>query len=245
MNENKTINAFLLIGQSNMAGRGNVGDVLPIENKSCFMLRMGRWQPMSEPINPDRGIFTGKYRSGVCLAASFADGYAKATGEPAGLIPCADGGTSIDQWREGGELFDHAVMMTRLALRNSRLCGILWHQGEADCTDDARVDSYKEKFIRMAKALRRELSAKDVPILIGELSHSYTIGDREFADRPERLNSVFYEISCELPKCAVISSEGLTMKADGLHFDARSLRIFGERYLDGYFKLKADNINNV
>ena len=238
MNESKKINAFLMIGQSNMAGRGDIGDVTPISNPDCFMLRMGRWQPMSEPVNPDRGIFTGKYKSGISLAASFADGYAKMTGEAAGLIPCADGGTSLSEWEEGGVLFDHAVMMTRLALRNARLCGILWHQGEADCTDDKNVDSYEERFIKMIKALRRELCAEEVPLLIGELSHSYTIGDREFADRPERLNSVFAKIADELPHCALISSEGLTMKADGLHFDSRSLRIFGERYLDGYLAMK-------
>lgn len=34
--------SFLLIGQSNMAGRGDLADVAPIENKQCRMLRMGR-----------------------------------------------------------------------------------------------------------------------------------------------------------------------------------------------------------
>ncbi|MBQ8439852.1 MAG: hypothetical protein IJX19_04235, partial [Clostridia bacterium] len=51
--------SFLLIGQSNMAGRGDFADVEPIKNKRCLMLRMGRWQIMSEPINPDRKIFGG------------------------------------------------------------------------------------------------------------------------------------------------------------------------------------------
>lgn len=237
MSKDKGISSFLMIGQSNMAGRGNIGDVPPIENPKCFMQRNGRWQPMSEPINPDRGIFTGKYRSGISLAASFADGYASRTGELVGLIPCADGGTSLSQWAEGGELFDHAVMMTSLALRSSRLCGILWHQGEADCTDDSNVDAYKEGFIKMITALRRELCAYDIPVLIGELSHTYTIDDRKFADRPSRLNRIFLEITEELPHSAVVSSQGLSMKADGLHFSAGALREFGERYLDKYFEL--------
>ncbi len=117
--------SFLMIGQSNMAGRGDFGVVPPIENDRCFMLRMGRWQKMSEPINPDRGIFDGPYRSGVGLAASFADEYAKHFQQNIGLIPCADGGTGIDQWQPGEVLFDHAVMMTKLALRTSKLGGIL------------------------------------------------------------------------------------------------------------------------
>ena len=237
MDKSNKIKCFLMIGQSNMAGRGNIGDVEPIVNKSCLMLRMGRWQPMSEPINPDRGIFTGKYRSGVCLAASFADGYAKRTGSCVGLIPCADGGTSIDQWAKGDSLFDHAVMMTRLAVRSSELCGILWHQGEADCTDDKKVEEYKKKFIKMITELRKELEAESVPLIIGELSHSYSINDREFSDRPERLNRIFHEIADEIPCCAVVSSEGLEMKDDGLHFSARALREFGERYLEGFLGL--------
>ena len=31
------INAFLMIGQSNMAGRGEFSDVEPIDNKLCYM----------------------------------------------------------------------------------------------------------------------------------------------------------------------------------------------------------------
>jgi len=52
------IHSFLLIGQSNMAGRGIIGEVPAIDHRGLmFMLRNGRWQPMTEPINPDRQIF--------------------------------------------------------------------------------------------------------------------------------------------------------------------------------------------
>ena len=101
IDKKEPIHSFLMIGQSNMAGRGNLGEVEPIENNRCYMLRMGRWQAMSEPINPDRAIFRGKYPSGVSLGASFADSFANATGLEVGLIPCADGGTKIQQWQPG------------------------------------------------------------------------------------------------------------------------------------------------
>ena len=126
-----TVTSFLMVGQSNMAGRGAVGDVEPIINPLCYMLRMGRWQRMQEPINPDRAIFGIECPSGIGLAASFADEYAKTTQKAAGLIPCADGGTRIAQWMPGEILFDHAVMMTKLAMRTSEFGGIIWHQGES------------------------------------------------------------------------------------------------------------------
>ena len=59
------IRSFLMIGQSNMAGRGEFNQVPNIENANCYMVRNGRWQKMSEPINPDRPIFEGEFHSGI------------------------------------------------------------------------------------------------------------------------------------------------------------------------------------
>ena len=43
--------SILMIGQSNMAGRGFVNEVPMICNERIQMLRNGRWQTMTEPIN--------------------------------------------------------------------------------------------------------------------------------------------------------------------------------------------------
>lgn len=225
------LTAFLMIGQSNMAGRGEFADVEPIQNKLCHMLRNGRWQRMSEPVNPDRPIFEGKYHSGVSLAASFADAYANETGRKTGLIPCADGGTSIAQWQPGEVLYDHAVMQTGLALRSSTLGGILWHQGESDCTAE-RFPLYRDRFIRMMTTLRKTLGAEQLPLLIGELS--VDIGRDGY---PGKLNALFHEMAAELPCCAVVSSADLPLKPDGLHFDAKACREFGRRYYAAYRNL--------
>ena len=230
------IHSFLLIGQSNMAGRGDYADVEPIVNDHCFMLRMGRWQKMSEPINVDRGIFDTKPKCGVGPGASFADGVANAYGWRVGLIPCADGGTKLSQWMPGEVLFDHAVMMAKLAGRTARLSGILWHQGESDCGSEERVGVYKEKFIEMITALRRELDAEDLPLLIGELSEDLNEKYNQ-EERPKRLNKIFHEIAGVLPNTAVVSSKGLGLKSDGLHFNAVSQREFGKRYFEAFSRL--------
>ena len=234
--ENFPIRSFLMIGQSNMAGRGEIGDVEPIVNPDCFLLRMGRWQKMSEPINPDRAIFNGEFRCGIGLAASFADQLSRECKMQVGLIPCADGGTSIDQWMPGELLFDHAVMQTRLAMRTSQFSGILWHQGESDCNDDESLLAHKAKFVTMITALRRELNAEEVPLIIGELSHCYDPA-RGLEDRPMRMNEAYRTLEKELPFCKVASAKGLNMKADGLHFNASSCRVFGERYFEKWLEL--------
>lgn len=234
--ENDELHAFLMIGQSNMAGRGEFGDVEPINNKLCHMLRMGRWQKMADPVNPDRPIFEGAFHSGISLASSFADAYAKENQVKTGLIPCADGGTAIGQWMPGEILYDHAVMQCKLAQRTSVIKGILWHQGETDCKNDERVAAYKQKFITMMTALRRDLGDETLPIIIGELSEQIA-PKWERGDRPVKLNRVFAEIAAELPYCAVAPSGGLSMKPDGIHFDAVSCREFGKRYFKAYCSL--------
>ena len=124
--------SFLMLGQSNMAGRGDFNQVPEITNPLCKMLRNGRFIQMSEPINVDRAIFNTNFHSGVGLSASFADEYAKCFNEEIGLIPCADGGTTISEWQPNEILFDNAVNQAKLAQRTSEIAGILWHQGEND-----------------------------------------------------------------------------------------------------------------
>ena len=229
------ISSFLMIGQSNMAGRGDFGEVAPIDNPDCYMLRNGRWQKMSEPINPDRSILSGEFHSGVNLAASFADGYAKRTGGRAGLIPCADGGTEIAQWMPGEILFDHAVFMAGLASRTSTVKAILWHQGEADCHPE-KILVYKQKFTEMITELRKRLGNPNLPVIIGELSEN--ISDRwNPGDYPARMNKVFEEIAAELHNVALAPAADLPLKSDGIHFSSASLRILGERYLEAYFSI--------
>lgn len=233
--QDEKIKSFLMIGQSNMAGRGELDDVDPIDNDNCYMLRMGRWQKMSEPVNPDRAITGIKLHSGVSLAASFADELARAKGIRVGLIPCADGGTRLDQWMPGEVLFDHAVMQTKLAMRSSEFCGILWHQGESDCFSTENIALYKDKFIKMISCLKSEIGVGDVPLIIGELCENI---DREWnmENRIPLLNSIFYEIAEQIPNCKVVSAKGLSLKPDGIHFDSKSCREFGKRYFEKYIK---------
>ena len=234
-NSGTDITSFLMVGQSNMAGRGDFGEVESINNADCYMLRMGKWQRMSEPINPDRAIFDNKFHSGTNLCASFADRYAKHFNKKIGLIPCADGGTTISQWQPGEIMFDHAVMMAKLAMRSSNFGGILWHQGESDCTE-ANISLYKGRAIHMIAELRKALNAENLPFIFGEVSEDIT-PVWNFGEYPKQMNSIFREMQREIPNCRLVSAKGLTLKPDGIHFNSVSLREFGSRYFDAYLEL--------
>ncbi len=222
------IHSFLLIGQSNMAGRGFRSEVEPIKNPNLKVLRNGRWQNMFFPVNPDREF------SGVSLAESFADAYSKDhEGVEVGLIPCADGGTCLDQWADGSLLFDHAVYQALLAKRTSTIVGVLWHQGESD-SDDERYPYYEEKFTKIMNAFRDKLDLHDVPFILGGLGDflSEYYGDK----RHERINDVLVKIADNNALTGFVSAKGLTANPDNLHFNAVSLREFGIRYHGEYKK---------
>lgn len=51
--------------------------------------------------------------------------------EKIGLIPCAEGGSSIDEWSRDGALYRHAINEAKFAKEDSELARILWHQGES------------------------------------------------------------------------------------------------------------------
>lgn len=235
-NQGEKIVSFLMVGQSNMAGRGDFGEVEPIENEYCHMLRMGRWQKMREPVNTDRYIFGDSYHSGIGPAPEFARCYAEHFHRHVGLIPCADGGTHINQWQPGELLYDHAVMQTKLALRTSTLGGILWHQGESD-SPNFNKPLYRERFLRFVEHLRRDLHAEELPFIAGEITHTVApnwCSQEEY----DRMNALLHELEAEIPHFTVVSSEGLSMKPDGIHFDSASCRIFGRRYFNAYLKMR-------
>ena len=230
------LHSFLMIGQSNMAGRGALSDVPPIENFRCYMLRNGRFLRMSEPINPDRAIFGKGFTSGIGPAPSFADELAKYKKYRVGIIPAADGGTSIDEWQKGSILFDHAVFMTKLAMRTSTFSGIIWHQGESNCVSEEKLSGYSEKLVKFVSDIREAIGCGDVPFIAGELSENIS-ENWNVGDRTVRFNKMLRELTRSIPNFAVASSEGLTLKDDGLHFNSVSAREFGRRYFEEYKKL--------
>ena len=221
------MDSFVMMGQSNMAGRGFIKEVEPIINKKLFMLRNGRWQEMRTPVNPDRSF------SGVSLAESFAYKYAQKTGNEIGLIPCADGGTTLEHWKVGGLLYTNAVMQTTLAMRTSSVKGILWHQGESDCCN-GRVTFYKENFETIIDSFRKECGLENVPVIVGELGEYLKDNAENEYKNYVYINEVLNKICDERKDFACVSSKGLVSKPDLLHFNAKSARIFGERYFKEY-----------
>ena len=229
--EVKRMKSILLIGQSNMAGRGYLKEVPAIYNENIEMLRNGRWQMMAEPIHFDREV------AGVGPAASFAAAWSQDhPEEKLGLIPCAEGGSSIDEWAEDQLLTRHAITEAKFAMETSELIGILWHQGENDSLN-GRYKEYGAKLKAVFAHFRKELGIPDLPIIVGELPDF--LGKTGFGLSATEFMEINHEISkvvTEEQNCYLVSAENLTANSDGIHINAESQRQFGIRYYEAFSK---------
>jgi hypothetical protein len=216
---------FLLIGQSNMAGRGTVGAQDQVTNPRIFMLDQNdQWVLAKDPVHFDKPQVAG-----VGLCSEFARTLAKRDESVRiGLIPCAVGGTSLEQWKPGGKLYASAVERAHVALKSGKLAGILWHQGEADSSKE-KTATYADRFAAMIAQLRTDLSAEKVPVIVGELGR--------FRPNFEAFNANLPAVVAKVPRCALVTTEDLVHKGDQTHFDSPSLRTLGKRYADAYLKL--------
>lgn len=225
---------FLLIGQSNMAGRGVVSQADRQPHSRILMFtKDNAWEPATDPMHFDKPKIVG-----VGLGRTFGMRIAEANpGVTVGLIPCAVGGSPISSWEPGGyheqtksHPYDEAFRRARIALKSGRLAGILWHQGESD-SSPGKAEVYEEKLHAMIARFRKKLGAPNVPFVAGQMG--------QFPERPWNQSKIIVDnahrnLPGKIPNTTFVRSDGLKHKGDEVHFDSASYREFGERYVEAY-----------
>ena len=216
---------FLLIGQSNMAGRGYPEAQDSKTDAGILMMNQEmQWTLAKDPIHFDK-----PGTAGVGPGHQFARTLkAKNPKANIGLIPAAMGGSSLSQWKPGGKLYTNAVTRAKDAMKHGKLKGILWHQGESDGKSE-KIEAYPQRFSKMIAQLRTDLNAPNVPVIIGELVYS--------REKSAEFNKAIPAIAAAVPRCGWVSAEGLTDRGDKLHFSAEGARTLGERYAAKFLEL--------
>ena len=214
--------SVFLIGQSNMAGRGDAAIVEPISDDRIYMLRSGAWVKMQEPIHDDKSA------AGIGLGASFAKAFVETFGNDVGLIPGAFGGSKISDWKRGGIYYERALAMAKAAQQTSEICAILWHQGESDMGNKNYEADLKEVLDAFIEDLG--LDADKIVIITGEL------GEFKGTSRDNHTAQI-NALADDYKNYAVASSTGLIAQDVTTHFDAPSLRVFGYRYFTHFYRL--------
>lgn len=217
---------YLLAGQSNMAGRGEVtGKYVNEGNANVYMLnKNNEWVVAKHPVHFDKPQVAG-----VGPGLAFALEMAKANKTiKIGLVPCAVGGSSIDVWKTGAydsatktHPYDDAMKRVAIAMQQGVFKGILWHQGESNSTP-AGAAVYLPKLTTLIEQFRDSIRNKYLPFVAGELG--------TYKDQYNNINTVIAQLPEKLPFTSVASSKGLKHKGDGTHFDSPSAEKLGNRY---------------
>ncbi len=181
---------WVLAGQANMAGEGDLTDVQqPIPQIHSFDMS-DQWMVAKEPLHRPAGAVDPVYwpkneqgqrvhlsgdalqqyvagrKHGAGLGLPFAAEMFRRTGVPIGLIPCAHGSASIDDWDpalkdKGGESL-YGSLIRRVTAAGGKVKGVLWYQGESDTTPQA-APKYPDKFRKFVESLRADLTAPNLP----------------------------------------------------------------------------------
>ncbi|MGC8639002.1 MAG: sialate O-acetylesterase [Isosphaeraceae bacterium] len=237
---------WVLSGQSNMEGVGDLIDVTP-PNPQVMCLGMdGKWARAEEPLHwlvdsPDpvhsgdpkdraaRSAQQHKTRTkGAGLGLPFAVALVEQTQVPIGLVPCAHGGTSMEQWNpakkgEGGKSL-YGSMLRQIKLAGGKVKGVLWYQGESDANPEA-AKKYGKVFTDFIASVRADLGESDLPFYFVQIGRFVSGGD------PKPWNTV-QEVQRKLPDCvpntAVISVIDLELD-DAIHVGTQGQKRAGQR----------------
>lgn len=217
---------FLLMGQSNMAGRGKITEEFKnLGNNKVLMLNANHeWVLAKHPIHFDKPKAVG-VGPGLAFGMALADAYPKDT---IYLVPCAVGGTSISKWEPGAfdqatqtHPYDDAVMRIKAAMKKGKITGAIWLQGESDSNPKAAA-VYLSKLKTLIERIRTETNKPKLPFVVGELG--------TFRNNYALINSELNKLTSSISYTALVTSENLTHKGDTTHFDGASATVYGERF---------------
>jgi hypothetical protein len=236
--DRKKVQIYLLVGQSNMAGRGQVEDIDSTTHPRILMLnKQEAWVPAREPLAFDKPAVVG-VGPGYAFAREIAN--ADRSSSYICLVPSAVGGSRIDVWKPGAydsatktHPYDDAIRRAKTALQSGELKGIIWHQGESDA-NPALSASYENKLRELIQRFRTDLDAPSVPFILGEIG-DFKPGENKHIPV---INSIIRTVAHSTKNAGLAESAGLTHKGDFTHFDAVSARELGKRYAAAFLSIK-------
>lgn len=231
--KDKNFHLYILMGQSNMAGRGPLTESLKqLQNNRVYVLdKNNEWKIAKHPLHFDKPTMAAA-GPGLSFGIKMAE---QDTSIRIGLIPCAVGGTSINKWAPGvldnvtqTHPYDDAVLRIKEAMKYGVIKGMIWHQGEAD--SKSKCEEYSGKFKELTDRVRKLTKNKKLPIVAGELGH--------FKEQYILMNKCLSRLPLTVKKMDVVTAENLKDKGDLTHFDGASANEYGKRYADAMLKLQ-------
>ena len=178
-----------------MAGRALVEPTDTIHSPRVFSMdKENKWIVAKEPLH-----FYEPSMSGLDCGLSFGKELSASLGDSIsiGLIPCAVGASSIEQWvgdslHRGIYLFSSFRNRAEIASEVGIIKGILWHQGENNA-NQIQFKNYDKNLQKLFLNFRRVVRNDSLPIMVGELGKF--LRKQEFDSYPDSINHTLKHIT--------------------------------------------------
>lgn len=224
---------FIMAGQSNMAGRGQVEPLDTLSHPRLLSIDSeGQLIRAKEPLHwyePNlQGLDCG-HSFGLELLANIPSDVHVV------MIPVAVGGSAIAQWigdstYRSVPLFTNFKEKVALAKNFGQIKGILWHQGESDSTPERMAQHY-DQLKTLVAIMRYVVGNEQLPFILGELgSYSKT------SENWQKMNEVLSSFADSDTHVSLVKTADLKHKGDFVHFDAPSQRALGRRFAEAYLQ---------
>jgi hypothetical protein len=233
-----SVDVVLLMGQSNMSGRGALEEIPPGALDPDPRIRVlgndGIVRVAAEPLdaatNQIDAVSSDK-SAGVGPGLAFAKARVARTKRAVLLVPCAKGGTSITQWARSDQrdaLYGSCLARAKEAQRLGILAGVLWYQGESDAATADLANAWTERFKRLVTDLRADLDAPLLPLAVVAIGDQ-PVGGKYAGRFPYWRNVQEAQTALNLPGVVVVEAAGLARNADELHIATVGQITLGER----------------
>lgn len=216
---------FLLLGQANMAGRGEMlpSDEEIIDDNLYLLDSDGDVELACSPLNRYSTIKKPGAKQGIGPGHSFGKMIARSTGHKVLLVVNARGGSKLSEWQKGSETgyFEETVRRADQAIRHGgKVKAILWHHGEGDCRDT----TYLSRLAVMVQDMRAELGDDQIPFIACELAR--------WRDASKGFNKRLPQITEYISNSSYITTQDCSMLKDtgDPNFGREGQMYLGERY---------------
>lgn len=220
---------YLVIGQSNMAGRAEVTPKISGEIPGVFLFTGNSdelWIPAKNPLNIYSSIRKEASMQRLSPAYSFAKAMRKKSkSRDLGLVVNARGGTAIAEWMPGTHYYKEIVKKAKEAAEYGRIRGVIWHQGESDLGD---LSEYLANLEVLIVTLRKDLGLAELPFVAGHIAEDQPGGNV--------FNRLIDNLPEKVPFTGVASGRS-TRTFDEVHFDTKSQLKLGKRYAKQMIRL--------
>lgn len=224
---------YLLIGQSNMAGRGTMipSDTVDVIDGVWLLDPDGKPEPAKAPLNKYSTIRKNLKIQQMNPGVTFSEEMHKATGHKILLVVNAKGGSSLEEWMKSNRrtsFFGDAVFRAGQAKKYGDIKAVLWHQGESN---SGRTGTYMDSLQVFVSDLRQALGDEKLPFVAGEIARWHKNADA--------FNGMISHISEYIPYSYYVSSEGCTPLKDESdpHFSRDGQLLLGKRYAEKILEL--------